>query len=69
MALRARVLGTFGVSSIENYSSSVNPATRRLTVDMTITTIYGGQQQVAVSVPISPSFSPAAFIPTVLTGV
>ena len=43
LAIRARVLGTFGVSSIDSYSSSVDPVTRKLTVSMTITTIYSAE--------------------------
>jgi len=41
MALKARILATQGVSSIDNYSSSFNPVTRALTVDaLSIVTIY-----------------------------
>lgn len=41
LAIRARVLGTFGASSIDDYSSSVDPVTRKLTIDsLVVTTIY-----------------------------
>lgn len=41
MTLRQRVLETFGVSSIEEFESSLDSRTRILTVAMTIETIYG----------------------------
>lgn len=41
LAIRTRVLQTAGVKSIDAYSSSLDAATRSLTVTMTITTIYG----------------------------
>ena len=40
-AIRARVLGTPGVTAILAYSSSRDPRTRKLLVGMTIDTIYG----------------------------
>lgn len=40
-AIREQILGTEGVSNITAYSSSLNKATRRLTVDYTVQTIYG----------------------------
>lgn len=40
-AIRARVLGTPGVSRIDEYSSNLNRDTRRFSVDMKISTIYG----------------------------
>lgn len=41
MTLRQRVLQTFGVLSIENFESLMDATTRRLTVSMTVNTIYG----------------------------
>lgn len=40
-AIRDRILGTSGVTSITSYSSTLNRATRALTVSATIETIYG----------------------------
>jgi hypothetical protein len=40
-AIRQRVLETDGVSSIDSYSSNLDDETRALTVQMTVTTIYG----------------------------
>ena len=40
-AIRARVLGTEGVTAILAYQSSRDPSTRKLTVAMTIDTVYG----------------------------
>lgn len=39
--IRARILETDGVQSLDEYSSSANPDTRTLTIAATITTIYG----------------------------
>lgn len=41
LTLRQRVLETYGVVSIESFQSSLNSDTRRLTVSMTVNTIYG----------------------------
>lgn len=41
LTLRQRVLETPGVLRIEEFQSSLNPNTRRLTVSMVVTTIYG----------------------------
>lgn len=41
LTLRQRVLETFGVTSIESFQSSLDSDTRRLTVSMTVNTIYG----------------------------
>lgn len=41
LTLRQRVLETQGVISIEDFQSSVNPLNRRLTVSMSVNTIYG----------------------------
>jgi hypothetical protein len=41
MAIQQRVLETQGVSSIESFESDLNRNTRRLTITMTINTIYG----------------------------
>lgn len=40
-AIKVVVLGVLGVSTIDSYSSSLNPATRALTIQMSITTIFG----------------------------
>ena len=40
-AIQERVLATEGVSSIDDYSSALDPVTRHLSISMTITTIYG----------------------------
>ncbi|WP_407059281.1 hypothetical protein ACKZDW_02560 (plasmid) [Ralstonia syzygii subsp. celebesensis] len=40
-AIRGRILGTTGVTEITNYSSTVNSATRTLTITTTINTQYG----------------------------
>lgn len=40
LAIQQRVLQTQGVSAIDSYLSSRNPATRKLTVTMTINTLY-----------------------------
>lgn len=39
--IRARILGTTGVSGIDSYSSDLDRQTRRFTVAATISTIYG----------------------------
>lgn len=39
--IRARILGTQGVTDIQDYTSSVNPSTRLFSVKVTINTIYG----------------------------
>lgn len=39
-AIRARILGTPGVTAIVSYSSSFDPATRKYTVNCEITTQY-----------------------------
>ena len=41
LTLRQRVLETYGVVSIESFQSSLNSDTRRLTVSMTVNTIFG----------------------------
>jgi hypothetical protein len=46
LAIRARVLGTKGMDSIENYSSTLDPKTRKLSVSMTLNTQFG-QIQIA----------------------
>ncbi|WP_175788105.1 hypothetical protein [Burkholderia cenocepacia] len=40
-AIRACILGTIGVTEITAYASSLDSATRKLTVTATITTLYG----------------------------
>ena len=42
--IRQRILGTDGVSEISDYSSSIDPDTRALSVSATITTAYGTTQ-------------------------
>ena len=39
--VRARVLGTTGVTAIAAYSSTFNPDTRRFAVSLTVSTVYG----------------------------
>ena len=41
VAIRARILGTPGVTEIVNYSSSLNRDTRAWTVNATVDTAYG----------------------------
>jgi hypothetical protein len=41
LVLRARMLGTEGVETIEAYSAAVDRNTRKLTVTATLSTIYG----------------------------
>jgi len=41
LTLRQRVLETPGVQSIEEFQSSLNSETRKLSVSMTVNTIYG----------------------------
>ncbi len=41
LTLRQRVLETYGVTSIESFQSALDRETRRLTVSMTVNTIYG----------------------------
>jgi len=40
-AIKKRILGTTGVTQIDSYDSAFDPNTRRLTVTVTITTLYG----------------------------
>lgn len=40
-AIRARILGTPGVSELASYSSALSRSTRALTVTATVLTIYG----------------------------
>ena len=46
LAIRTRVLGTAGVTGIAAYSSVLDQTTRRLSITMTIDTIFG-QAQIA----------------------
>ncbi len=41
LAVRGRILGTEGVVSISSYDSRLDPETRRLTIAVTIDTVYG----------------------------
>lgn len=41
LTLRQRVLETFGVVTIDTFESSLNVSTRKLTVSMSVSTIYG----------------------------
>lgn len=41
LTLRQRVLETLGVSGIQSFGSELDSETRRLTVTMTVNTIYG----------------------------
>lgn len=49
LVLRARMLGTEGVTGIEAYSAALNRETRKLTVSATLATAYG---PVTISAPI-----------------
>jgi hypothetical protein len=49
-AIQDRILGTEGVISIDTYSSDLNRATRRLTVNATISTIFGGPATINVTI-------------------
>lgn len=56
LAIQARILSTPGVSEIVNYSSDLNPHNRKLTVNVTINTIYGAPEApifAAMAPPIS----------------
>lgn len=48
IAIRQRVLGTDGVIAIDDYSSTLDPVTRALSVAMTISTRFGTAQVAAV---------------------
>jgi len=69
--IKSAILGVQGVASIVSYSSSLNRATRALTVSATITTIFSGTQPVSfnVQIPIVPpplsgwSYSPYGNFP------
>lgn len=41
LTLRQRVLETRGVTSIEEFQSALDPNTRKLTVTMTVNTVFG----------------------------
>ena len=41
LAVRRRILETEGVTSIDSYSSNFDPSTRRFSVNVTISTVYG----------------------------
>jgi hypothetical protein len=45
-AIRAVILGTTGVTGIASYSSSLNPTTRRLTINATVNNAYGPPIQI-----------------------
>jgi hypothetical protein len=55
LAIRARVLGTQGVTAITNYSSTLDPATRVLTVSIDIMTQFGPATVATTLTPASPS--------------
>lgn len=40
-ALRERIVGTEGVSSLDSFNSTFDPNTRRFSVDAVISTVYG----------------------------
>jgi hypothetical protein len=44
LAIRTRVLDTAGVTGILEYSSTLDPTTRKLTLEMTIDTAFGQAQ-------------------------
>lgn len=41
LTLQSRVLDGFGVANIENYESTINPDTRKLSLSFDVSTIYG----------------------------
>ena len=41
LAIQTRVLSTHGVTGINTYASTIDPKTRNMAIEMTITTIYG----------------------------
>ena len=53
VAVQARILGTPGVQDIQagSYSSTLNPATRALTIRCTIDTVYGAAEIAATLSP------------------
>lgn len=57
LAIQQEVLNTPGVTSITNYSSSVDPNTRALTVTMSINTQYGPTIVSTDFAPGPPSFN------------
>ena len=48
MAIQERILRTDGVTEISNYSSNLDPTTRKLTVTATVKTVYGPIQTTGV---------------------
>lgn len=50
-AVRRRILGTPGVNSIVAYKSTVDPETRKFTIETIVDTIYG-QQFITASSPV-----------------
>lgn len=48
-AIRERILNTYGVVTINNYHSAVNPDTRVFSVNATIDTIYGATFTLTIS--------------------
>jgi hypothetical protein len=57
MAIKVCVLDTQGVQSITNYSSDLDPNSRRFTVRMTVTTVYGQLAVRIAGIPTSPGFT------------
>ena len=41
LEIKQRILGTTGVNSIQNFSASIEPTSRKLTITGTVNTIYG----------------------------
>lgn len=54
LEIKQRILGTTGVNSIQNFSASIEPTSRKLTITGTVNTIYGD-----TDINYSDSISPA----------
>lgn len=54
LEIKQRILGTTGVNSIQNFSASIEPTSRKLTITGTVNTIYGD-----TNINYSDSISPA----------
>jgi hypothetical protein len=52
-AIKNQILSTTGVTGIANYSSSLNPTTRLLTVSVTVQSAYGN---IAIAIPFVPPY-------------
>ena len=54
LEIKQRILGTTGVNSIQNFSASIEPTSRKLTITGTVNTVYGD-----TDINYSDSISPA----------